>query len=182
MQDTIERLTDAYLECLALAEKVFNIKVDIPDISFSLKGLTNGQIGWRSEYKDGGYTGRIKDVRMEFNAEVAHHNIDRFIGETIPHEIAHYIDLLLNGKTSHDRRWKTICILLGGSGERCSSYNRSMLPNKGRVRKMRKWLYRCGCQDHLITTVLHNKMRKGYQTRSCVHCGQRIYFIEPVTN
>ena len=177
MNNTIDRIESAILDCLELAENIFNIKVDIPEMDYTLRGMTNGLLQYSQHI--GETTGKVykcMNFKIRWNVEVAQHNLDSFVTETVPHEIAHYIDVLIRKTSKHDKHWRRICLMLGGSGTTCTSYDRSMLENRGKVRQQKRWAYECDCMTHNISTVRHNRVQRGTQEYTCRHCNQIIKY------
>jgi|SRR5271157_174749 len=155
-------------ECIAKADKYFNKKHQVPQIQYTVRGTTAGQASgsWM----------------VNFNPILLMENIEDFMTDTIPHEVAHCIDSA-NGRDDnamwrfmagkkrsvHGDSWKRIMRMLGADPDRCHTYD----VKNAQVKVKAKYDYRCGgCnQSFLVSSVLHNKMQRG-QHRWCRKCGR----------
>ena len=162
---TKQAIENAVLDCLILAGSIFNVTIDIPKINYTYRGRTNGSIQY---YK---YTGRVAQIR--FNANTAHYNLKEFLSKTVPHEIAHYIDILIRGRSAHDKQWKRICRAIGGTGEMCTSYDRT---HCAEPRKLKRYNYSCGCRTYELTSIRHNRCKSG-ASYYCKSCNQDLKYI-----
>src|SRR5690606_27376525 len=77
---------------------------------------------------------------LEFSVEAILKDWEEMITNTIPHEMAHIVDMYLHGgHSSHGPRWKYIVQRLGGSSDRTHD-----IPlNKSR--RSRKYIYQASC-------------------------------------
>ncbi len=119
-----------------------------PSVGFDLQGSSAGQA----------FSG-LKHIVL--NPKYLLANLDNFIEDVIPHELAHIANTLLFDGKGHDASWKKIAIWMGSSG---SVRHRMTAPN------IRKTItYVCGCQKHEVTVRLHNNMLRGkvYQCKRC---------------
>jgi len=48
------------------------------------------------------------------------------------------------------------------------------VPSARKKSVQRTWEYKCDCDTHFVSTIIHNKIRLGKQTYSCKSCGKRI--------
>ncbi len=145
------------------------------EILFSKRGTTAG-VSHFSYINRSGY--------LNFNLIIMRENWDKFIKRTVPHEVAHYCVSLLHGRLTsrngrrviHGDAWKRMMRFFGvEDSSRCHSYDVS----KARVRKpkkQRRWEYKCQCDTHMVSTTIHNKIRRG-SNRICVSCRSRIYHV-----
>ena len=87
-----------------------------------------------------------------------------FIHETVTHEVAHAIDWVVNRKSGHSKTWKDIMVRFGAKPNRLHSYN----VDKCRVVKA-KYVYECDCTKHNLTSIRHNRAKKGvvYRCKLC---------------
>lgn len=68
----------------------------------------------------------------------------------------------------HGSDWKSMMVFFGVDPDRCHDYDYDC--SKVRTRTIQKWwVYTCKCQIHMVSTVIHNRIRKG-QERSCCRC------------
>jgi SprT protein len=94
---------------------------------------------------------------------------------TIGHELAHLVVFHLHPRRRippHGALWQRIMRdWLGLPPERTHHFSSEGLS----VRRQRRWPYRCGCQDHALSTVRHRRAERGAAYR-CRHCGETLHF------
>lgn len=89
---------------------------------------------------------------LEFSVEAILKEREEMIKNTIPHEMAHIVDMYLhNGKSSHGPRWQYIVQALGGSTDRTHD-----IPLQ-RSRRSRKYIYKASCGTVLEISPQHHK-------------------------
>jgi len=136
----------------------------LPVIQYSLKGTSAGMCS-----RDGG--------KIWLNERMLELHTERFIEETLPHEIAHSIVQQLCGPRAqpHGREWKAVMRLLGKEPSRCH-----LMEAPPETRRQRRYPYTCACEGrtHQITATRHNKMRKGAK----YVCGICRSFLKPTTD
>lgn len=112
--------------------------------------------------KRGKVAGTANYGRMElnFNMALLRQNPDEFIGQTVPHEVAHLItDWIWNGTAKpHGKEWKKVMRNLGCKPKRCHSYDTE---NSGGYEKT-KYHYRCSkCgADIFVGPTRHKRQQK----------------------
>lgn len=124
----------------------------------------------------GGHCNYSKSELM-FQLDFAEAYPEDYLKETVPHEVAHWIDRELYGYTRHNgrrvmhgRTWKNIMIRCYGlSPERCHEYDVSVTKTKSQTR----YSYKCGCRKHSISQTVHNRILTGRNYR-CSLCRQTI--------
>jgi SprT protein len=148
-------------ELLARAESHFGIGIARPEIRFDLRGKAAGQ--FRS--RDGHH------CELRFNRELMLRHGERFLDRTVPHEAAHLVAFLLNGPRvrPHGKEWQAIMHLFGTAPERCHEYDVAGL----QTRRLRRYLYRCACRAHQLSSIRHNRILRG-QTYFCRACGSEL--------
>ena len=140
--------------------------VPVPPISFDLTGVFAGIC-----YQD----------HIEYNLEIANRYPDTFLIDTVPHEIAHWVDFVRNDyqdrrhpsgrRDMHGKYFKAIAKELGAQ---TATYHSYAVTSK---RAQKRWAYKCECPlEHEISTITHNRMQKG-QIRVCKSCGGELKFI-----
>lgn len=101
--------------------------------------------------------------RLEFNPKLYAENTEKFLQDTVAHEVAHIVAYHVYGSTGHDKNFYAVCTVLGADAARCHNYK---IEVKG------TW-YECGCMKHLVTSA-----RKAWMTRGkvykCKHCKEII--------
>ena len=107
------------------------------------------------------------EVLVRFNPVLLIENRDSFLAQTVPHEIAHVVAHSLHNRQirPHGSEWQQVMHFFGAENRRCHSYD----VQRSAPRRYRRFSYRCGCQEHQLTTIRHNRIAKGqrYICRSC---------------
>jgi SprT protein len=154
-----QQLIDATEKYIEMANELFGTQIEIPTISFDLKGRTAGTAN-----------GRLNRIR--YNLYIAQDNFEAFVERTVPHEVAHIVvHHVYPNASAHGREWKGVMRTLGVRDiTRCHSYDLQNVP----VRRQLRFSAWCGCENpHKITTTLRNKMMRGHRY-SCRTCGQSL--------
>lgn len=115
------------MECLTLADEHFDFdefseNVVNVEVLFNLRGDTVGvfQFGKRKRY---GKVIEIFNYKLRFNLAYMRLDINEYLKNTVPHEVAHLVALHIDMNSKpHGELWKEICITLGGNGKRLNNY------------------------------------------------------------
>jgi len=149
-----------------LGNKVFNTNMTYPKADFSLRGTVGGK------YATSRHT---VIVNMILFAE----NVDKYLNQTIPHEVAHAFQRHIYGhyKQSgysvkrimpHGNEWKRIMLSMGKDPKRCHNYDTS---NSTARTVSRDYSYSCNCNTpHNLTVTRHRRMQSNKAVYRCVHC------------
>ena len=173
----------AYQELLTLTMQwwdkfnyVFKTNYPYPKIDTSLTGLVAGRACYQIN-------------TIQYNLSYFSASRDKFIGRTIPHEIAHFFEfnyLLNKGIVIHNKEnnrygikpeylktclkhgkiWKNIMRIMGLETTARATYGRIIGS---------PYVYKCSCREHGISKILHGKILRGSIYR-CKHCGVRLTF------
>lgn len=130
-----------------------------PTVTF----VTKGKVAGRAFYSR---------HMVEFNSVLARENSEDFM-DTIIHEVAHLVThrLFPLAKQHHGPEFKRICQMLGGSGERCHNYDVSNVKRK--INKTYH-IWKCACQEHLLSPQKHKKGMNGTTRYSCRQCKTQV--------
>lgn len=152
--ELIDRINAAVTTCFKLAQDTFPSYRDAPYpiVEFFKESASKCGLAW-------GWT------KLSFNLHVAAQNPDGYIGETIPHEVAHLVDSYMrrNERTKrgrgshHGPNWKAICKRLGGSGTTRYIFDAEMKPAKA----MPRYEYEASCGTKLWMTKAQHHMLMG---------------------
>ena len=150
-------------ECMGIVRSKFKLtEFQDPKVCFDVTGTNGGEANYQ-------------DWSVHFNLEIAKTNLEHYLKQTVPHEIAHLVDYKKYGGWGHKRTWKAIMKhVFGLTPDRCHSYDVSEVKKK----KYDTYLYTCKCQEHKIKSNLHKKITLNDRKFSCVHCKHRITFKE----
>lgn len=125
----------------------------VPYINWDLKGRIAGKGGPNI---------------LKFNLDLASQNIEKFLVTTVPHEMAHVLQMRKypNSKP-HGKEWKFFCVLLTGKPlKRCHSY--STTPS--RTMSLSKEKFFCNCKEHFLTLVRANRLKQKKYRYFCKEC------------
>lgn len=97
--------------------------------------------------------------RVGYNLTVFAQDPNRFINDTVPHEIAHIICAFFEWDNGHGRDWKNVCKTLGGTANRC--YDSDGIEHK-MMRKRLQYQYKATCGTVImVSDVMHRKIQDG---------------------
>lgn len=158
------RLDDATRGCLERAQPLageWAHRLATVEITFDLRGRAAGQFRPRVD-------GRLL---IRYNLDIARLQAADFIATTVPHEVAHVVTWLNHGDTvrPHGPEWQAVMRRLGVEApQRCHQFE--LAP--GKVRRQRRWTYRCACREHLLSTTRHHRWLYEDQQYLCRACGE----------
>jgi SprT protein len=156
------------------AEEIWGDKFEdglAPDfkISFNLKGNRAGT----AQYSKSG------NHELRFNRRILMENGEKFLEDTVPHELAHLITYALYGVDRdykghrrikpHGTEWQNVMRKLGYKPTRCHNFD--VEPARKVAKKYR---YSCGCKEYHLTAIRHNKILGGKSSYSCTRCGRKL--------
>ncbi len=129
-----------------------------PLIRFDLRGQAAGQARWQR-------TGRPV---LRFNLDIARRHEADFLATTVTHEVAHLVTAACHGRTRpHGPEWRAVMTYLGiPDAQRCHQYP----VEHDRVRRQRRWSYRCDCGEHQLSTTRHRRLQSGSHSYLCRRC------------
>jgi len=149
------------------ARACYGIKLPAATIDFSLRGRCAGQ----ACVERSGATG------LRINLLLLPENRDDFLSNTIPHEVAHLVVNWQLRKKRHRARphgpeWQSVMKnCFGLEPRRCHSY-----PTTPARVVPRPFLYSCSCREHLLTSLMHNRISRSYQAL-CKACRTPLTFV-----
>lgn len=149
-------ILEATQECLARAEKMYNVDLSSVVITFDLKGVCMGQARWR-EIKS---SGRVFNLQLRFNLRMCSEDMNDAINDTVPHEVAHIVcGMVPHLGRNHDAGWKDVCIKLGGTGK--TYHTQEVIFGKGKT-----YAYTASCGKVInLSEQRHKKLLRGVTFR-----------------
>jgi SprT protein len=163
MQNTKDLIEDRVLECMAIVRSKFpNTSFENPSVHFDIVGTKGG-------------CAKFKDWSLHFNLKLAEANLQEYLSQVVPHEIAHLVDFKKYNGWGHKRTWKHIMIhVFSLTPDRCHQMDTSEVKTK----KYDTYIYVCSCPDLEIKVKsnLHKKMQVLGRNYKCVNCKTRIAF------
>ncbi|MTH48130.1 SprT family zinc-dependent metalloprotease [Intestinirhabdus alba] len=150
-------------EALAQANLALNRSYPEPRLVYSQRGTSAGT-AWPESY----------EIRL--NPVLLMENVEAFIVEVVPHELAHLLVWQHFGrKAPHGKEWKWMMESVFGVPARRT--HRFALQS---VRR-NTYPYRCRCQEHQLTVRRHNRVVRGEATYRCVRCGETLMAQPPAS-
>lgn len=106
---------------------------------------------------------------IRYNALLLAENRDDFLKRTVPHEVAHIVARRRFGKKikPHGAEWRQVMHLFGAEASRCHNYDVS----RSIRRTLKRYPYRCDCTTHQLSSIRHNRVKRG-QIYRCISCKQ----------
>lgn len=138
--DQMEKYQAKLDELKALCHQRYGKPLPPIELKLDLKGRSGGIAVCGSSYK------------IRLNPQIAEQNL---LNEILPHELAHIAAHYYRLGKNHDQGWRACCIELGGTGERCHTYN--VAPS----RTQKRYQYTTSTNnDVVITATRHNKIQE----------------------
>lgn len=178
LQDRVYVEVQRYIE---LANRAYNKKFSMPRIAYNVRGGTAG-------------TANAGQWIVRFNPVLLNENVQYFIEDTIPHEVAHLIDHAVHpfknmGRrkgSSHGATWKAVMRTFGiDNPTRCHRLN--TVSSRVKYKTIRRHIYKCvECNDKEFTlgpkhhSALHKKPWLEFTIRSCGHKLSSANFVRTV--
>lgn len=137
---------------------------EIP-VFFDLRGKAAGM-----------YRVRAGERLIRYNPYIFARYFDDNLAQTIPHEVAHYVSDLLHGFRNirpHGPEWKQVMVMFDADPRATCNYDLHGLPQ----RRYRQHAYRCGCRQHQLTTIRHNRVRHDRMRYFCRQCGAPLRYV-----
>ncbi|MFB1486437.1 MULTISPECIES: SprT-like domain-containing protein [unclassified Thiocapsa] len=145
-----------------LREAECRLRLAMPrvEIRFDLRGTSAGQARMRNE----------SFAIIRYNATLLGLHPTQFVAETVPHEVAHVVAFVKYGPRirPHGPEWQAVMRHFGVEPSRCHCYDVSKL----RTRSLQRFLYRCSCGTHEISSIRHNRICREGAVYLCRRCRQ----------
>jgi SprT protein len=167
-QEPIDRLIgqarSRTLHLLRQAADHYRIPTPRTEIRFDLCGKAAGQVRFP----------RRGRPLIRYNRQLLLENGERFLDRTLPHEVAHVVANRLFGPhiRPHGAEWQAVMQLFGADSSRCHDYDTS----RSNTRRLTRHPYRCGCREHALTSIRHNRILAG-QVYYCRTCGEALVAV-----
>jgi SprT protein len=161
-----DRCEQSLRRFIGIAEARFGRAYTVPVIEYTDRGK-------RAGYAQG-------ENLINLNPVLLMENVEEFVNQVVPHELAHCIDTANGGnrrvfgmkRSIHGPSWKAIMRLFGCDALRCHSMDTS----NAQVRTKTKYEYRCECcsKTYILSSVRHNRQQQWNQ----VNPGKSFYFCK----
>ncbi|UHD16648.1 SprT family zinc-dependent metalloprotease [Thiocapsa bogorovii] len=142
------------------AETWLHLAMPRVEIRFDLRGTSAGQARMRSR----------SFAIIRYNATLLSMHETHFVSETVAHEVAHVVAFVKHGPRirPHGPEWQAVMRHFGVEPSRCHRYDVSRL----RTRSLQRFLYRCDCGTHEISSIRHNRICREGTVYLCRRCRQ----------
>lgn len=119
---------------------------------------------------------------ISLNAELLKEYKEVYIDDVVVHEVCHAIvgHKFPNGYNSrmqrvmpHGKEFKAVCSHFGNDGKSTTKLFSGSEAMKA-TRKTNRFTYSCGCMEHELSTVRHNKIQRGTASYSCSVCKSKL--------
>lgn len=158
-----EKVRRRIAELVELTRTRLRRTIPMPTVGFDLRGRVAGRA----------YCGRR---HVQFNPVLLVENVQPFLTDTIPHELAHLVAYELYGGSiePHGSEWARIMTqVFGIPANRCHQLDtsRSVVADV-----LYRYACRCPGRTHELTVRRHNTMQKGGAYYVCKDCGARLRY------
>lgn len=135
---------------LTQANNILNTNYKEPKVSYKPKGSVAG-------------CAFLTRWEIQLNSIMLNENGEKFINEVVPHELAHLITFQKFGKVKpHGQEWQYIMSEIMKKIPKVT-HNFNI--------KRNEYVYICNCQEHYLSPIRHNKIRKNKTSYQCRKCG-----------
>ena len=145
-----------------MANEKWGLNIPHVPIDFKLRGTTAGKAWSRPG----------QAVKIQYQPVILAENVDHFIKQTVPHEVAHLVVACLYpfGRTRpHGYEWQNVMRFFGVRPDRCHNYDVTNV-RQARQKLNRVFQYKCNCQVYNLTIIRHKRIMAGSKY-SCKKCG-----------
>ncbi len=114
-------------------------------------------------------TAWLEQWEIRLNPLLLMENQQAFIGEVVPHELAHLLVWKYFGRVApHGKEWQWMMeSILGVPARRTHQFALASV-------RSATFLYYCRCQQHQLTVRRHNKVVRNKTRYHCVNCGETL--------
>ena len=135
---------------LTQANNILNTHYKEPKVSYKPKGSVAG-------------CAFLTRWEIQLNSIMLYENGEKFIDEVVPHELAHLITFQNFGRVKpHGKEWQYVMSEIMKKEPKVT-HNFQI--------KRNEYVYICNCQEHYLSPIRHNKIRKNKTSYQCRKCG-----------
>jgi len=169
LQRVVELITLFHNSWYGNSSLYFQQDIEIPTIKYTKRGKCSGCVTYVGD-----------NASFNFNMTLLRENTEKFIAQTVAHEVSHYCVWLFYGhlyskgrRIIHGREWEKVMVFFGASPNRCHGFNTDNCTRK----QLKQFTYKCNCTTHKLTSIRHNKIIKGKGSYVCKTCNGRLVFV-----
>ena len=144
--------------CVEKAAELYGRRFDPITVHFDLRGKCAGM-----------YQVKGRSRRIRYNPWLFAKYFEDSIGNTVTHEVAHYVVDCLYGLRRvkpHGAEWKGVMVDLGAEPNATGSYDLTGIP----VRQYSQFAYKCACRTHQLTSLRHKIILQRRAQYRCQYC------------
>jgi len=145
---------------LRKAAEIFGKTFKPIEVRFDLKGRAAGM-----------YCVKGRERWIRINPWLCNKYFEDSMTSTVPHEVAHYVVNMVYGWRHirpHGNEWQTLMVAFGAEPNRTGDYSLEGIP----VRRQKRYVYKCACMQHQLSTVRHRRAQSGEKEYTCRQCRQ----------
>lgn len=145
---------------LCRANQALATQYSCPVFNFKLRGKVAGKALLQ-----------LNEIRI--NPVLFMENIEAFINEVIPHELAHLITYQRFGRVKpHGKEWQWVMETVFGIPAK-TTHNFDVTSVQGK-----QFTYQCQCAMHQLSIRRHNKVQQYATTYLCKQCREPLVFLD----
>ena len=159
-------------ETLDICRKHYNKPLPTPPIKFAHLGRRAGVCHCNINR----LTGIVTNPELRINPDFFKKYHEDMINNTVPHEVAHYVSIMIYGRrgSGHGWLWREVMAVVGiKAADRCHEYDLEGV--KVRSGKETPFKYSCRCEKpHMMTRTTHQRHqaslaigKRGYKCTAC---------------
>jgi SprT protein len=118
-----ERVAHKVWQVLEELNEEYGAEFDFPRIEWCMIGTMAGR-AWLTQW------------RIQLNEQLCKENLENFINETVPHEVAHLVAYKVFGDDGHGDGWRSVMRALGLNPTRCHDYETKNVNGKRSLKSM----------------------------------------------
>lgn len=159
---TQDQIIARFKECVQIGFDFYGLRIS-DDMKSQKRGVLfdlTGKVAGQYIYNNPEYKEIIHAFRV--NLEMAEANLEHYLNDTVPHEVAHYFDRLINPRHTdhHGLSWGEIMIRVFNISP--TVYHKYEIPHY--------FSYSCRCGKVIqVSPTIHNKMQKGQKRYTNCH-------------